>query len=109
MPAKTMNFEQGRGMLRSIKLLILVLVVLFGLLFYYRNDQIVTVDYYLGVVEQPLLLFMAVAALTGLLVGWLASMLMLAPVKAELRRLRKQKALAEQEANKLRALSSDAA
>ena len=103
-----MNFESGRGMLRAIKLLILVFVVLFGLLFYYRNNQIVTLDYYLGVTEQPLLLFLSVAALVGLLLGWLSSMLTIVPIKAELRRLRKQQALAEQEANNLRALSSDA-
>ncbi len=95
-------------MLRIAKLLILSLVVIFGLLFYSRNNQIVTLDYYVGVTEQPLLLVLAIGVLVGLITGWLSSILVLAPIKAELRRLRKKQALAEQEVNKIQTLSSDA-
>ena len=92
-------------MLRTGKLLVLLLALLLGLLIRHRNEQVVHIDYYVGTLEMAVssLLFGAVGI--GVVLGALVSLTLVLPAKREARRLRKAQALAEQEVNKLRGLT----
>lgn len=76
-----------------IKFALILLVVLIGLVFHVRNDQLVMVDYYLGNHEIPLSLALALALLGGAILGVLSglpSWLKLKHDKARLGRQLKQ-------------------
>ena len=65
-----------------VKLALVLLVVLIGLAFHVRNEQLVVIDFYLGNFEIPLSLALAVTLLTGALLGVLAGL----PTRLRLRR-----------------------
>ncbi|MDE0154834.1 MAG: LapA family protein [Gammaproteobacteria bacterium] len=57
-----------------VKLALVLLVVLLGLAFHLRNEQLVVVDFYLGSFEMPLSLALAVTLLAGACLGVLAGL-----------------------------------
>ena len=57
-----------------VKLALILLVVLLGLAFHLRNDQLVVVDFYLGSFEIPLSLALALTLLSGAVLGVLAGL-----------------------------------
>lgn len=76
-----------------VKYALILLVVLLGLAFHVRNDQVVAVDFYLGSFEMPLSLALALTLLAGALLGVLAGLpkwLALKRDKAKLGRQLKQ-------------------
>ena len=76
--------------MRIIKLFLLLLVVAAGLILHSRNPQPVSLDYYVGVVSEPLSLLLAVSVLIGALLGILACLWPILSLKAEVMRLRRQ-------------------
>ncbi|MGH8591292.1 MAG: LapA family protein [Gammaproteobacteria bacterium] len=52
-----------------LKLIFLLVLVVLAAAFHVRNEQAVTVDYYLGTVRPPLSLVVAVTLLVGALLG----------------------------------------
>ena len=72
-----------------VKIGLILLVVVAGLAFHVRNDQLIVVDFYLGSYEIPLSLALAVALLGGAILGVLSglpSWLKLKRAKAKLGR-----------------------
>jgi len=57
-----------------VKFALILLVVLLGLAFHVRNEQLVVVDFYLGSFEIPLSLALAVTLLAGACLGVLAGL-----------------------------------
>ncbi len=57
-----------------VRLALILLVVVAGLAFHVRNDQLVVVDFYLGNYEIPLSLALAIALLGGAVLGVLSGL-----------------------------------
>ena len=57
-----------------VKFALILLVVLLGLAFHVRNEQLVVIDFYLGNFEIPLSLALAITLLAGALLGVLAGL-----------------------------------
>jgi uncharacterized integral membrane protein len=93
-------------MLRIIKLVVLLLALVIGLLFTYRNGQFVQLDYYLGTLDLALSWLLLGALALGVVIGVLVSLTFVLPAKREARHARKAQASAEKEVTELRALSS---
>lgn len=91
-------------MLRTLKLLFLVLVLLAGLAFHLRNRQLVVLDIYAASLELSLSLVVVLALLLGAALGMAVSLLAMLPLRRENVRLRHQARVAEQEVNNLRAI-----
>ena len=69
-------------MTRIFKLALLLLVVVLGLAFHVRNEQLVVIDFYLDSFEIPLSLALVVTLLAGALLGVLAGL----PARLKLKR-----------------------
>ena len=65
-----------------VKYALILLVVLLGLAFHLRNEQLVVIDFYLGSFEIPLSLALALTLLAGALLGALAGL----PARLRLKR-----------------------
>ena len=57
-----------------VKYALVLLVVLLGLAFHLRNEQLVVIDFYLGSFELPLSLALAVTLLAGAVLGVMAGL-----------------------------------
>ena len=77
-------------MARLLKLIIWLLLVAVGWLLYSRNPGTVVFDYYLGRIEWPLAVLVAVSLLTGAVLAALASLWPLLMLKRQNWRLRRQ-------------------
>jgi putative membrane protein len=89
---------------RVIQIVMALLIVVVGLAFHIKNDQIVTVNFYVRSLELPLS-WVAVAALTcGIALGFIAMLDTVFRQRRELRRLRKKNAMTNRELVNLRAL-----
>ncbi len=91
-------------MIGFIKFLFILFIVVIGLAFHVRNDQLVTLDYYLGSVEVSLSIIVISAMLIGAFLGILTSLGIILPLKREKSRLNKQVKTAEKEVENLRSL-----
>lgn len=69
-------------MMFYVKLALVLLVVLLGLAFHLRHEQLVVIDFYLDSFEMPLSLALAATLLAGALLGVLAGL----PARLRLRR-----------------------
>ena len=88
-------------MLRILRFCIILVVLLFGLAFHLRNDQMVVMDYYLGTIDLPLSLFLIIALCLGAMLGILASLPGIIKLRRDKRRLQNQIKLSEEEVNHL--------
>lgn len=77
-------------MVRLLKLIIWLLLVALGWLLYSRNAGSVVFDYYLGRVEWPLSVLLAVSLLTGAVLAAVASLWPLLKLKRQNWRLQRQ-------------------
>lgn len=73
-----------------VKLALVLLVVLLGLAFHLRNEQLVVIDFYLGNFEIPLSLALAVTLLAGACLGVLAGLPKWLALKRDKAKLGKQ-------------------
>ena len=91
-------------MLRIFKILILIAVILIGIAVHLRNDQIVTLDIYLGIVELPFSVFLVCALIIGAILGILATLPAVLKLAREKSRLMTQVKLSEKELDTLRVI-----
>ncbi len=92
-------------MKRLIYSVMILLVVLIGITFTYKNSQMVELNYYFGIHWLTPLSFMLLTTLTiGIALGFLASLGMLARMQRQLTHIRRDNRQLEQEVHNLRAL-----
>lgn len=81
------------------------MVFILGITFTVKNAQVVELHYYFGIHWQAPLSFMILTVLTtGIAIGFLASLAILARMQRQLFRVRRENRQLEQEVNNLRAL-----
>lgn len=83
-------------------LLLAVLLTLLGALISIKNFHLVSLDLFFKVVEQPLIVFLVGAFLSGLLVSWSLYAWLLFQRKQKIKQLSKQLADYKQEVSQLR-------
>lgn len=91
-------------MIGFLKFLFIVCIVVIGLAFHVRNDQLVSLDYYLGTIDISLSILVIAAMLVGAVLGIITSLGIILPLKREKSRLNKQVKQAEKEVENLRSL-----
>lgn len=91
-------------MSRIIKLLFFLGILVIGLAFHVKNDQLVNLNYYMGSIELPVSLLVISSLLVGALLGILASLTFVAKLKRENARLARLVRVTEEEVNNLRAI-----
>lgn len=91
-------------MKRVILTSILLLLLLVGVVVAWLNAGSVSFDLYFITTEAPLALLLYAALAIGVLVGFLASLVVVLSAKREARRLRKRLLVCEQEIKNLREL-----
>lgn len=91
-------------MMRLIRFLFLFLVLVIGLAFTVKNNQLVELNYFAGTFEISMSLLVILCLFVGSLLGILSSMLVILPLKRELSRQRQQSRIKEQEISNLRAI-----
>lgn len=91
-------------MQRIIRLVIVLLVIIFGASFALLNADPVAFNYYFSAVQIPLSLIVVLALFFGAALGMLASAGMMLSSRRELTKLRKEAKLAQQEVKNLRSL-----
>jgi len=77
-------------MARFISIFFIILILLLVLLFTKLNAEPVSLNYYLGQIEQPLALILVVTFVAGSLIGLLSSVLVILSSRHEVSKLRKQ-------------------
>jgi putative membrane protein len=95
---------RGGVMSRIIKLLFFLGILVVGLAFHVKNDQLVNLNYYMGSIELPVSLLVISSLLVGALLGILASLTFVAKLKRENARLARLVRVTEEEVNNLRAI-----
>ncbi len=91
-------------MLRLIRIVFLFLILLIGLAFTVKNDQMVELNYFVGTIEISVSLLLILGMFIGSVLGVLSSMIAILPLKREVSRLRQQTSIKEQEIMNLRAI-----
>lgn len=91
-------------MVRILKVCFILLVLVVGLAFHARNDQLVDLDFYLGVISLPFSLYVIVALCVGAVLGWLALLPRLLALKRDNARLQRNLRVNEKELNNLRVI-----
>ena len=91
-------------MSRIIKLLFFLGILVVGLAFHVKNDQLFNLNYYMGSIELPVSLLVISSLLVGALLGILASLTFVAKLKRENARLARLVRVTEEEVNNLRAI-----
>lgn len=91
-------------MSRIAKLILLFVVLLFGLAFHLKNNQLIQIDYYVGAIAMPLSLIIVSVLMIGALSGVLASLPMIVKLKRRALTLEKQIKNNEKEINNLRVM-----
>ena len=91
-------------MTRFISIIFIVVILLLVLLFTLLNAEPVSLNYYLGQVEQPLALILVVTFVAGALIGLLTSVVMILSARHDVSKLRKQIKQTEQEVMNLRSI-----
>ncbi|MCG8378479.1 MAG: LapA family protein [Proteobacteria bacterium] len=91
-------------MSRIAKLILILVILLFGLAFHLKNNQLVALNYYIGVIELPMSLVIVLVLILGALLGILASLPLIIKLKQQKLRLEKQIQNSEKEINNLRVM-----
>jgi putative membrane protein len=94
----------GAAMLRIAKLFIFITIIIFGIAIHLRNDQVVSLDVYLGTVELPFSVFLAGTFIVGAILGVLATLPTILKLGREKSRLLTQIRLSEKELDTLRVI-----
>jgi len=91
-------------MTRFISIVVIILILLLVLLFTLLNAEPVSLNYYLGQVEQPLALILVVTFVAGALIGLLSSIVVILSSRHEVSKLRRHIKQTEQEVINLRSI-----
>ncbi len=90
--------------MRFLKLLLVLIIMLFGAAFALMNAAPVNLNYYFGSQELPLSVVLVGAVIVGVLLGVLAGLGRMAQLKRTVTGLRRELRLASREAEQLRAI-----
>lgn len=91
-------------MLAIIKLILALILLIFGAAFAIINDALVTLDLYFFATELPLSVVLLLFMIGGIVLGGIASLGYFARIKKENSNLKRQSRLATQEIDNLRTL-----
>ncbi len=91
-------------MSRIVKLCIFLFVLILGLVFHLRNDQLVSIDYYLGILELPFSFIVVFVLSLGVFLGAMVSIPARLKLKTENARLQRQISVTDKEINALRVM-----
>ncbi|MCI0400155.1 MAG: LapA family protein [Gammaproteobacteria bacterium] len=91
-------------MSRILKVIFFLFVLILGLAFHVKNDQLVNLNYYMGSIHLPVSLLVMSSLLVGALLGIFASLAFIAKLKRENAKLARLIRLTEEEVNNLRAI-----
>ena len=91
-------------MSRIARLILVLAVLLFGLAFHLKNNQLIMLDYYVGAIELPVSLVVVLILILGALLGVLASLPIIIKLKQQKLKLEKQIKNSEKEINNLRVM-----
>ena len=87
-------------------MLLFIVVLVCGLLFFVKNNQLQEVNYIIGSIELPLSILLLASLAIGAILGILATVPILLRLNHQKSRLEKQVKLSEKEINNLRTLPS---
>ncbi len=91
-------------MSRIIILCLFLAMMVTGLAFHLANDQLVTLNYYLGSIDMPVSLILVLTICIGAVMGILACVPIYLRLKKENIRLNRQVMVSEKELNNLRVI-----
>ncbi len=91
-------------MSRIAKLVLVVVVLLLGLIFHLKNNQLIELNYYLGSIELSLSLLVVLVLCVGAFLGVMASLPVIIKLKRSQMKLNRQIENREKEINNLRVL-----
>ena len=91
-------------MSRIFKLILVFAILLSGLAFHLKNNQLIELDYYVGVLNMPLSWLVVIVLFIGALLGVLASLPMIIILKQQKLKLERQIKNSEKEINNLRVM-----
>ena len=91
-------------MSRIAKLIIVFVILLSGLAFHLKNNQMIELNYYVGVLDMPLSWLVVIMLFIGAILGVLASLPMIIKLKQQKHKLEKQIKSSEKEINNLRVM-----
>lgn len=91
-------------MSRIAKLIIVFVILLSGLAFHLKNNQMIELNYYVGVIDMPLSWLVVIMLFFGAVLGVLASLPMIIKLKQQKYKLERQIKNSEKEINNLRVM-----
>jgi putative membrane protein len=91
-------------MSRIAKLIIVFVILLSGLAFHLKNNQMIELNYYVGVLDMPLSWLVVIMLFIGAMLGVLASLPMIIKLKQQKLKLERQIKSSEKEINNLRVM-----
>ena len=91
-------------MSRIAKLILVLAVLLLGLIFHLKNNQLIELNYYLGSIEISLSLLVVLVLCIGAFLGVMASLPLILSLKRKQMKLKRQIENSEKEINNLRVL-----
>ena len=91
---------------RIVYTILFIIILVSGLLFFVKNNQVEEFDYIIGSKELPLSILLLASLVTGAILGILATVPLILRLNHQKKRLEKQVKLSEKEINNLRTLPS---
>ena len=91
-------------MSRITQLILVFIILLVGLAFHLKNNQLIELNYYVGAIELPASLIVVLVLCLGAFLGVLASLPIIIKLKQQKHRLEKQIKNSEKEINNLRVM-----
>lgn len=91
-------------MSRIASLILVFVILLVGLAFHLKNNQLITLNYYVGAIELPTSLIVVLVLCLGALLGVFASLPIILKLKQQKHRLERQIKNSEKEINNLRVM-----
>lgn len=91
-------------MSRIAQLILVFIILLVGLAFHLKNNQLIELNYYVGAIELPVSLIVVLVLCLGAFLGVLASLPIIIKLKQQKHRLEKQIKNSEKEINNLRVM-----
>jgi len=89
---------------RVIQIVFGLLIIFFGLAFHIKNDGLVTLNFYIPLIEVPLSWVVVAAFSLGAVIGLIVMLNSILRLQREIRRLRKKHEIASKEIVNLRAI-----
>lgn len=91
-------------MSRIAKLILVFVILLIGLAFHLKNNQLIELNYYVGVINMPMSWLIVLVLFIGSMLGVMASLPLLIKLKRDKSKLERQIKNSEKEINNLRVM-----